>query len=145
MNLTRFYLNILSVNPVDQYRIMKAKRDYVQIHPECAICGCQKNLEVHHVIPVHIDLSLSTVFENFITLCDASNNGCHRWIGHFGNFKNLWNLDVRQYAVSSRLFLQKMKPDRQFILPTQYLITEFAKALEISEGKFLEQVYNFNK
>jgi hypothetical protein len=145
MNLTRFYLNILTVNPVDQYKITKAKRDYVQIHPECAICGCQKNLEVHHVIPVHVDLSLSTVFENFLTLCDSNNNGCHRWIGHFGDFKNRWNLNIREYAISSRLFLQKMQPKRQFIIPTDYLIMEYAKALKVTESFFLEQVYAFNK
>lgn len=145
MNLTRFYLNILSVNPVDQYKITKAKRNYVQIHSECAICGSQKNIEIHHVIPVHIDLSLSCNFDNFISLCDINNSSCHRWIGHFGDFRNKWNLNIRQYAISSRLFLNKMEPKRVFIIPTEYLIREYSKALKISEESFLEQVYSFNK
>jgi len=145
MNLTRLYLNILTVNPVDQYKITKAKRDYAIVHTECAICGSEKCIEVHHVIPVHININLATNYENFIALCDNNNNGCHRWIGHFGDFKNKWNLNIRQYAIASRLFLSKMEPKRIFQIPTDYLITEFSKALNLSEKLFLEQVTNFNK
>ena len=145
MNLTRFYLNILSVNPAQQYSITKAKRDYRIVHPECASCGNQKYIEVHHVIPVHIDMKLSCDPANFISLCDAKNNGCHRWIGHFGNFRSKWNTKIREYAIASRLFLQNQEPNRTFVIPTEYLIKEFANALHITEAKLLEEVSSFNK
>lgn len=145
MNVTRFYLNILSVNPIDQYKITKAKKAYATIRPECAICGNPSNIEIHHVIPVHIDISLACNFDNFVAACDTGNNGCHRWLCHFGDFKNKWNLDIRQYAIASRLFLEKMQPNRVFIVPTKVLIEEFAKALKLSEIEFLESVRLFNK
>jgi hypothetical protein len=146
MNLTRFYLNILSVNPIDQYKITKAKQAYIKTHPECAICGATKGLEVHHVLPQHLYPDLACDFNNFITLHDGiTNNGCHYFFGHFGDFKNKWNLNIRQYALASRLFLNKMEPKRIFIIKTEYLIKEFAEALKISEHILLEQVTNFNK
>jgi len=145
INLTRLYLNVLSVNPSQQYKITVAKRDYKTVHSECAICGNKQYIEVHHVIPVHIDINLSANPTNFISLCDAKNNGCHRWIGHLGDFRYKWNIWIRHYAIASRLCLQKIEPNREFIIPTEYLIKEFASALNISELQLLEEVLNFNK
>lgn len=145
MNLTKFYLNILSVKPTQLYKITKAKRDYKIVHSECTICGNQQFIEVHHIIPVHVNINLSCDPTNLISLCDAKNNSCHRWLGHYGDFRYKWNTQIRQYALASRLFLQKMEPNRVFIIPTEYLIKEFATALNISQAQLLEEVLNFNK
>lgn len=145
MNFTTFCINLLSVSPTDQYKISKAKKLYVTTHSECAICGNIKNLEVHHVIPVHINLELGCNQSNFITLCDSNNNSCHRWLGHFGDFKNKYNLKIRQYAIATRLFLEKMEPNRTFIISTNELIQQYSQDLKITSKKFLEEVSIFNK
>jgi hypothetical protein len=146
MNINNQIFNILSIkNPKKLYQINKAKQAYIVKHPECAVCGNVKSVECHHVIPVHVDILESCSTYNFISLCDSFNNGCHKWLGHFGNFKTKWNPDIRQYAVASRLFLQKMQPDRHFIVSTQDLIYEYADALDLSRETFIEQVQLFNK
>jgi hypothetical protein len=146
MNFGIKVFNILTVkNPKQLYAISKAKQEYLKLHQECAICGNMKTLECHHVIPVHIDLELSCNFDNFISLCDSNNNSCHRWFGHFGNFKTKWNPHIRQYALATRLFLQKAQPDRKFIISTTKMVDEFSQALDITTKEFLEQVEHFNK
>ena len=137
MNLTRIYLNFTSLSIPTQWEMTKAKRSYVNRHPECAVCGNRKYLEVHHVIPVHVDHSLACDDDNFITLCDTKNNGCHRWIGHFGNFRSKWNVDIREYAVQSRIFLECQEPNREFLIPTRQMISEFARARGKSVEDFL--------
>lgn len=87
----------------------KAKKLYVKEHNQCAVCGYKKNLEVHHVVPVHVDPTLSAKSSNFITLCDYRNKGCHNVFGHFRNFRSKWNPNIRVFAlqVSSMLELCK--------------------------------------
>ena len=146
MSLSSTVFNILSVkNPKQLYLITKAKRAYATTHPECAICGNPNNIEIHHVIPVHIDITMSCNFKNFVSACDSNNNGCHRWLCHFGDFKNKWNLNIRQYAIASRLFLVKTQPNRKFIISTNDLIKEYSQALKMTQKQFLESVRLFNK
>jgi hypothetical protein len=137
MNLTRVYLNFTALSIPTQWEMTKAKRAYRDAHPECAICGNRKYLEVHHVIPVHVDHTLACDLDNFITLCDPKNNGCHRWFGHFGNFRSKWNLEIREFAIKSRYHLEKMEPERKFLVPTEQLIEEFSLAMFKTEREFL--------
>ena len=111
MNFIRLALNISSVSPPTYYQMTKAKRAYRVLYPECAVCGNQRFLEVHHVKPVHVYPELACDPENFITLCDAKNNSCHRWIGHLGDFRNKWNKGIREYALISRIMLQHQEPE----------------------------------
>ena len=139
MNIETFVFNALAANdPKLIYKFNKAKRLYVKGHKECAICGNRKYLECHHVIPVHVDVNLGADPNNFITLCDAKNNGCHRWIGHFGNFRSKWYPNVREYAVMSRILLEISQPERDFIVPTSQMIEEFSHSLGVSTEKFLK-------
>lgn len=144
MNIAKNIFNILVVkNPQQLYRITKAKKLYLKTHLECALCGEIKNLEVHHVIPVHIDIELSCNPINFISLCDNTlNNGCHNRFGHFGNFVKQYNKYIREFAIISRI-LNKDNP-RFTENMTQQLITEFAIALNISKdeliNKYLQKV-----
>lgn len=146
MNISNSFFNVLTVkNPKTLYQINKSKKLYKKLHGECAVCGNKKYIECHHVIPVHVDLNLACEETNFIILCDAKNNGCHRWLGHFGNFRSKWNPKIREYAVASRLHLEKMQPNREFLVPTNVLIDEFSMALNITTEIFLEEVTLFNK
>ena len=140
MNFVSLALNITSVSPPTYYEMTKAKRAYRKLFPECAICGNRKYLEVHHVKPVHIYPNLACDPNNFITLCDAKNNSCHRWIGHFGNFRHEWNEEIREYALISRLLLQWERPTREFIISTDQMITHFAKAAGITESTLRESL-----
>lgn len=55
----------------------------------CKACGRNDELEVHHIVPVHINRDLELDLSNLITLCEK----CHFIFGHLCNFKS-WNVDV---------------------------------------------------
>jgi hypothetical protein len=102
MNLTRAYLTLTSLSIPTQWQVTKAKRAYKKIHHECAICEYKKKLEVHHVIPVHVDVTLACTESNLITLC----RDCHFTFGHFHNFRKYWNPRIREFADSvNRLYI----------------------------------------
>ena len=75
-----------------EYKVRKAKKEYIKLEPRCAVCGLKRNIltdrknDVHHKIPVHVDDSLAFDFSNLITLCRTH----HFTIGHLGNWKE-WN------------------------------------------------------
>lgn len=94
MRLDRTILNFKSLSIPTQWQMTKAKRLYVKSHKKCAICGYKKRLEVHHVVPVHVDVSLACDQENFITLCRT----CHFTFGHFHNFRKYWNPHIKKLA-----------------------------------------------
>jgi HNH endonuclease len=53
-----------------------------EIQTQCQVCDRKTKLEVHHIIPFHIDPSLELDFNNFITLCENSAACCHFIVGH---------------------------------------------------------------
>lgn len=55
-------------------------------HPSCAACGSKNKLQVHHVIPVHVDPSWELHCDNLITLC-MDVKECHLNVGHLGSWK----------------------------------------------------------
>jgi 5-methylcytosine-specific restriction protein A len=62
--------------------------------PECALCGSQKKLELHHIVPFHKDRSKELDPSNVITLCESNTVfNCHRIFGHLNNFKG-WNPEI---------------------------------------------------
>lgn len=71
----------------------------------CAVCGKIKNLNVHHIIPVHVDKSLELETSNLITLCENRTLNCHLWVGHIGNYSS-YNIDVVSDAAK---ILEKIK------------------------------------
>jgi 5-methylcytosine-specific restriction endonuclease McrA len=54
-------------------------------HTNCAACGSDTLLQVHHKKPFHLDPSLELNPTNFIVLC-MSKKECHLKIGHGGSF-----------------------------------------------------------
>lgn len=71
------------------------RKNFLGTNPKCAVCGGNKNLQVHHCIPYHIDESKELCEENLIVLCEE--NKCHFLFGHLGNWTS-YNPDVRQDA-----------------------------------------------
>ena len=74
----------------------KVRAEHLKNNPTCALCGGQKKLEVHHVVPFHIDATLELEPTNLITLCESKKGGvnCHLFIGHAGSYRRQ-NIYVR--------------------------------------------------
>lgn len=54
----------------------------------CAACGGKEMLEVHHVVPFHLDPSRELDPANLLVLCERKRSGinCHLLVGHLGNY-----------------------------------------------------------
>ncbi len=98
----------------------KVRAEFLKTHPRCAVCGSTKKLEVHHIIPVHIDASKELDPNNLITLCESKKYGvnCHLWFGHLGSYRrynpfvardaNEWNIKLRRNVVAdfNKVFME---------------------------------------
>lgn len=62
----------------------RVRRQHLEKHPDCAACGRDDEVEVHHVIPVSQDKSKECDPENLITLCAEP---CHLVHGHLMDWK----------------------------------------------------------
>src|SRR3990167_9872544 len=73
----------------------KVRAEHLKKFPNCALCGGNKVIEVHHIQPFHLKLELELEFSNLITLCEEGKNGvtCHLHYGHLGNYRS-FNKDV---------------------------------------------------
>lgn len=76
------------------------RRAHLLGHPTCAACGGRDKLEVHHILPVHVDaamhggIALHELDEgNVLTLCEAAPVNCHLLYGHLRNWSS-WNVNV---------------------------------------------------
>lgn len=72
-----------------------ARKQHLELHPACEVCGGTEKLEVHHIRPFHLHPELELDPTNFASLCEANKGGvnCHLHFGHLGNFKS-FNVDV---------------------------------------------------
>jgi len=63
------------------------RRKWLKLHPTCAACGRKVKMEVHHIIPLHIDRTRELDTTNFISLCENETTApllCHFNVGHLG-------------------------------------------------------------
>ena len=70
----------------------QVRDNFILKNDRCAACGGSENLQVHHIIPYHIEASKELDTQNLITLCMGQYN-CHLHVGHGGSFK-YYNPDV---------------------------------------------------
>lgn len=75
----------------------KLRKHIIKSHPYCAVCGWDKKLEGHHILPRHKYPDLSLLESNVIILC----RNCHFCIGHWCDFVNNYNIDIRDIAVTT--------------------------------------------
>jgi 5-methylcytosine-specific restriction endonuclease McrA len=66
------------------------RKQHLLNNPNCAACGRNKKLEVHHKTPVHINPEGELDPSNLMTLCA---DPCHIIFGHLMDFKS-WNINV---------------------------------------------------
>lgn len=69
----------------------KVRNAFLKANPVCACCGCDSNLNVHHIKPFYLFPELELEPTNLITLCETNSKGinCHLLIGHLGNYRNI--------------------------------------------------------
>ena len=60
----------------------RCRRGWLVAHPFCAACGARVTLQVHHLIPFHLNKALELDPRNLLTLCEIPNRHCHWRIGH---------------------------------------------------------------
>jgi hypothetical protein len=85
-------MTYLSMNYLARYKRVNLQRSskwptirtqHLAKQPSCQACGSTKNLEVHHIIPVHVDKTKELDPTNLITLCENLDvNFCHYIFGH---------------------------------------------------------------
>lgn len=88
-----------------QWRHVRKK--FLKNNPNCAVCGGNKKIEVHHIIPFHLAPDKELDEQNLVTLCEAGKYGitCHQLIGHLGNYRRFntscmidattWNMKLK--------------------------------------------------
>ena len=78
------------------------RNEHIENNPTCAACGRKDGLEVHHIVPYHVDPSKELDPTNLITLCGKR---CHFVFGHLLDWKS-WNENVVR---DSTLYLLSVK------------------------------------
>ena len=73
------------------------RKRHLWIEPSCRVCGRYADVEVHHVVPVHVDKFLELAPTNLLTLCRPH----HLLFGHLGAWAS-WNADCREDVVCWR-------------------------------------------
>lgn len=68
----------------------KIRKEHLKNNSTCYACGRNKNLDVHHIEPVHINPDRELDPTNLVTLCS---DPCHLVFGHLLDFKS-WNTNV---------------------------------------------------
>lgn len=85
----------------------KVRKAHLARNPNCAVCGGNKVIEVHHKQPFHLNPELELEPTNLITLCEEGKNGivCHRAIGHLGSYQSInINVDEDSKAWNKKIF-----------------------------------------
>lgn len=67
----------------------------------CRGCSGVSHLEVHHIVPFHIDKSKELDDSNLITLCEFPGVNCHLDLGHRGDWKD-FDPDIRKKAIAPK-------------------------------------------
>jgi 5-methylcytosine-specific restriction endonuclease McrA len=74
----------------------KVRDEHLLIEPVCQLCGGNKLLNVHHIVPVSFDKSKELDPKNLITLCEGAHHiNCHLLFGHLGRWASM-NSSVRE-------------------------------------------------
>lgn len=85
-----------AVRPDDVFgrsgRWPSVRATHLKRQPKCIACGRDKDLEVHHVMPYHLDPALELDDGNLVTLCA---DPCHLVFGHCLSWQR-WNPAVRE-------------------------------------------------
>ena len=71
----------------------RVRAEHLLKEPCCQVCGTRRDLEVHHVVPLHVAPAMELHPMNLLTLCGH----CHLLFGHLMRWTD-WNPGVRDEA-----------------------------------------------
>jgi hypothetical protein len=97
-----FVVGPLTALPIPQKLIQprskdwpKVRKEHLRLQPTCQACNSKTKLEVHHIVPVHIDPTKELVPGNMLTLCENPKTGfCHFIFGHLAISWFKWDPEV---------------------------------------------------
>ena len=78
-----------------QYKVRKVMLQHKKENPECSWCGTEKNLHVHHDIPVQVSPLLAADPDNMTTAC----RDCHRIVFHNRHFRDRYAKNPRKLCI----------------------------------------------
>jgi 5-methylcytosine-specific restriction enzyme A len=84
------------------YSWTKIRKEHLRKNNECFVCRRQMDLDVHHIVPVHVDPSRELDPSNLVTLCGKY---CHFIFGHLMDWKS-WNENIVKDAIMFREKIQ---------------------------------------
>ncbi len=90
----------------------KVRKEHLKKEPVCQWCGGKKRLQVHHIIPFHVNPAKELDPRNLITLCEKKGLDCHLEKGHLGNFRQ-FDLYVRQRCIEHQKQLREGVQDHE--------------------------------
>lgn len=69
------------------------RKKVLELQPWCSVCRSTTNVQVHHMLPFHLDPTKELDTNNLIPLCEGTAGhlgqmNCHFCWGHYGNWKN---------------------------------------------------------
>ncbi len=102
----------------------RVRREHLEAHPTCAVCGSGSDIEVHHIKPFHLFPELELDPGNLVTLCESKNYGFndHLVVGHGGNYRfyNPWVMDdikeLKRIRDKYRTFGQAEEEINEYVL-----------------------------
>lgn len=145
MNVETLFLNALALTPSELYQSSKAKARHKSVYSECAACGSTKYLEVHHIVPVHVNNKRASDLNNLITLCDGpngSNSSCHRYIGHLGNFRSDYNKFIREHCWLQRRGMERVSA-RKYKFTSEQMLDTYCAQMQITRDQFFIQTEDY--
>ena len=89
----------------------EVRDNFLSLHPTCAACGGTEKLQVHHIIPFHVNEKLELDEDNLITLCMGKDE-CHLSIGHGDS----WKCYNPRVEIDARKYLSSDKDHRRFLI-----------------------------
>ena len=81
---------------------------HLKRYPACAACGAtgpKACLQVHHIVPFHVDPSKELLASNLLTMCESPGRNCHLTHGHAHHWHG-WVPTVREDAAA---FLRRVR------------------------------------
>lgn len=82
------------------------RREIIKGQPACEASGVAWELEVHHLLPVHLRPDLEMVRDN----CMVLTRTLHFWLGHYGNWASYNPRARKEAATFLKRVLHRPKP-----------------------------------
>lgn len=83
----------------------KTQKEFLAANPACIACGSKEKLEVHHLLPFHINAALENEFSNLATFCRKHHYG----IGHGETSWKAWNDQAKADAAGMVMMLRRTR------------------------------------